>query len=310
MKKLVLGDHGAVPGAAGARGLRRRAVCQGRHRDRMGRSRAGVDKKTCAASDQPEGRRPVQEPRQAARAGQGRHVQCLRVGQLLPRAGHRQGQPPARPPRHRQLMRRWSSRRIRRSIRRSRWPTRWSACRSISARIISRCTCSKVLCRATDQAVPAPNGSRYRLDAHDEGRARRDDADRAAHHARREEGLPHHLLGLFPRHRGRLRPRRRRDLCAPSIAPCAKRCAASTPTRRPTCTTSSTITARRPGGRGAEVEDLRESRIVVCDPAPIPVEEMQRTYDWLKSWGMLEETASPLQLVNTQVQSYAHNAAE
>ena len=57
-------------------------------------------------------------------------------------------------------------------------------------------------------------------------------------------------------------------------------------------------------------QDLRASRIVVCDPAPIPLDEMQRTYDWLKSWGMLEETASPLQLVNTQVQSYAHQAAE
>ena len=40
-----------------------------------------------------------------------------------------------------------------------------------------------------------------------------------------------------------------------------------------------------------------------CDPAPIPLDEMQRTYDWLKSWGMLEETASPLQLVNAEVQS-------
>jgi NitT/TauT family transport system substrate-binding protein len=59
-----------------------------------------------------------------------------------------------------------------------------------------------------------------------------------------------------------------------------------------------------------KVEDLRESRLVVCDPAPIPAEEMQRTYDWLKGWGMLEETASPLHLVNTQVQSYAHQAAE
>jgi NitT/TauT family transport system substrate-binding protein len=59
-----------------------------------------------------------------------------------------------------------------------------------------------------------------------------------------------------------------------------------------------------------EVEDLRESRLVVCDPAPIPVEEMQRTYDWLKSWGMLEETASPLQLVNMDVQRHAHQAAE
>jgi NitT/TauT family transport system substrate-binding protein len=59
-----------------------------------------------------------------------------------------------------------------------------------------------------------------------------------------------------------------------------------------------------------EVEDLRESRLVVCNPAPIPVEEMQRTYDWLKSWGMLEETASPLQLVNMDVQTHAHQAAE
>src|SRR3989440_2075545 len=59
-----------------------------------------------------------------------------------------------------------------------------------------------------------------------------------------------------------------------------------------------------------KVEDLRESRLVVCDPAPIPADEMQRTYDWLKSWGMLEATASPLQLVNTDVQSYAHEAAE
>ncbi|HEY7248559.1 MAG TPA: hypothetical protein VH678_32245 [Xanthobacteraceae bacterium] len=56
--------------------------------------------------------------------------------------------------------------------------------------------------------------------------------------------------------------------------------------------------------------DIRESRIVVCDPAPIPLDEMQRTYDWLKSWGMLEQTASPLQLVNMDVQQRAHAAAE
>ena len=59
-----------------------------------------------------------------------------------------------------------------------------------------------------------------------------------------------------------------------------------------------------------KVEDLRESRLVVCDPAPIPLDEMQRTYDWLKSWGMLEETASPLELVNPEVQQRAHQAAE
>jgi NitT/TauT family transport system substrate-binding protein len=59
-----------------------------------------------------------------------------------------------------------------------------------------------------------------------------------------------------------------------------------------------------------KVGDLRESRLVVCDPAPIPLDELQRTYDWLKSWGMLEDTASPLQLVDIAVQSHAHEAAE
>ncbi len=54
------------------------------------------------------------------------------------------------------------------------------------------------------------------------------------------------------------------------------------------------------------IDDLRESRIVVCDPAPIPLDEMQRTFDWLKSWGMLESTASPFDLVDLDVQREAH----
>src|SRR5690349_22042808 len=58
------------------------------------------------------------------------------------------------------------------------------------------------------------------------------------------------------------------------------------------------------------VSDLRESRLVVCDPAPIPLDEMTRTFDWLKSWGMLEATASPQQLINADVQTFAHVAAE
>ena len=68
--------------------------------------------------------------------------------------------------------------------------------------------------------------------------------------------------------------------------------------------------AKEPLVAALKVEDLRESRLVVVDPAPIPLDEMQRTYAWLKSWGMLEETASPLQLVNVQVQAFAHQAAE
>jgi NitT/TauT family transport system substrate-binding protein len=57
------------------------------------------------------------------------------------------------------------------------------------------------------------------------------------------------------------------------------------------------------------VEDLRESRLVVTDPAPIPADEMQRTYEWVKSWGMLDSTDSALDLVNMDVQSRAHAAA-
>ncbi len=49
---------------------------------------------------------------------------------------------------------------------------------------------------------------------------------------------------------------------------------------------------------------------MVCDPAPIPADELQRTYEWVKSWGMLEETESPSQLVNMNVQTHAHVAAE
>jgi NitT/TauT family transport system substrate-binding protein len=56
------------------------------------------------------------------------------------------------------------------------------------------------------------------------------------------------------------------------------------------------------------VADMRASRIVVCDPAPIPEDELQRTYEWVKSWGMLEETESPVELVNLVVQTQAHAA--
>ncbi len=56
-------------------------------------------------------------------------------------------------------------------------------------------------------------------------------------------------------------------------------------------------------------QDLRASRNLGCDPAPNPLDEMQRTYEWLKSWGMLEQTATPLALVNLQIQQAAHTVA-
>jgi NitT/TauT family transport system substrate-binding protein len=58
------------------------------------------------------------------------------------------------------------------------------------------------------------------------------------------------------------------------------------------------------------VSDLKASRLVVTDPAPIPDEELQRTYEWVKSWGMLEQTDSAMKLVDAEVQKRAHQAAE
>jgi len=59
-----------------------------------------------------------------------------------------------------------------------------------------------------------------------------------------------------------------------------------------------------------KVADLRASRLVVVDPAPIPAHESERTYQWVRSWGMLEETSSPLQLINSNLQRHAHLAAQ
>ena len=157
----------------------------------------------------------------------------------------------------------------------------------------------------------APNGSRYRLDALMRGEIDATTLDRAAYHACREERLPHHLLGLLPRHRGRLRPGGCGNLCRVQ----SRGARGGAPDQRQQ--------ARLPAlfHRLLRQERIRRSprsRWKICARAgsssAIPrrsrLDEMQRTYDWLKSWGMLEETASPLQLVNTEVQSHAHQAAE
>jgi NitT/TauT family transport system substrate-binding protein len=61
-----------------------------------------------------------------------------------------------------------------------------------------------------------------------------------------------------------------------------------------------------PGIAAMTVDDLRAGRIVVCDPAPIPADELERTYAWLRSWDMLESTESPMELVDMSIQVRAH----
>ena len=59
-----------------------------------------------------------------------------------------------------------------------------------------------------------------------------------------------------------------------------------------------------------QASDLRASRIVMVDPAPIPDWELEATGNWIKSWGMLEETEDHKDLVNMEVQQGGHAAAE
>ena len=53
------------------------------------------------------------------------------------------------------------------------------------------------------------------------------------------------------------------------------------------------------------VEDLRVSRLVVADPAPIPEEESQRTAAWMRSWGLLGDISYE-QLCDLERQTAAH----
>ena len=129
------------------------------------------------------------------------------------RAGATAGrQPPGRPPRHRHL-------------RRHRGAAGFAGLHAAAARRPPRrraVLCRHALSRAAhagrlpaarpDQCLPRADRLAQPLQPDDEGRDRGDHADRALHHARREEGLPGDLLGVLSRHRGRLRPRRRRDL--------------------------------------------------------------------------------------------------
>ncbi len=53
------------------------------------------------------------------------------------------------------------------------------------------------------------------------------------------------------------------------------------------------------------VDDLRASRLQVVDPSPIPQDELERTYEWMKGWGMLK-SVEIADLINDQVQGFAH----
>jgi NitT/TauT family transport system substrate-binding protein len=65
---------------------------------------------------------------------------------------------------------------------------------------------------------------------------------------------------------------------------------------------------QHPGIDTLSVDDFRLSRLQMVDPAPIPEDELQRTYEWMRSWDMIGEL-SPDVLVDVHRQQSAHEVA-
>ena len=47
--------------------------------------------------------------------------------------------------------------------------------------------------------------------------------------------------------------------------------------------------SQHPGIAALTVDDFRLSRLQMVDPAPIPDDQRQRTYDWMRSWNMIDD---------------------
>jgi NitT/TauT family transport system substrate-binding protein len=63
---------------------------------------------------------------------------------------------------------------------------------------------------------------------------------------------------------------------------------------------------QHPGLDKLTVDDLPLSRLQVVEPSPIPEGELQRTYEWMQSWRMLDPDFDPDHLVSTHRQDEAH----
>lgn len=53
-------------------------------------------------------------------------------------------------------------------------------------------------------------------------------------------------------------------------------------------------------------DDFNLNRLVFVEPAPIPDDELQRTYDWMVGWDLIDSGHSVEDLVNTKLQAESH----
>ena len=148
-----------------------------------------------------------------------------------------------------------------------------------------------------------PNGSPYRFKLLMNGRDRGHHADRALYLARREEGLPAGHLGVPSRHRGRLRPRRCRDLQRLQ----SRGARGGAPHQRQQARLPALLHRLLQGRR---IRRSPSSRSTICAKAASTWSIRRRSrptscsapIDWMKSWGFLDETPEALNLINADVQ--------
>ncbi len=65
---------------------------------------------------------------------------------------------------------------------------------------------------------------------------------------------------------------------------------------------------QHPGLASLTVDDFPVSRLQVVEPSPIPPDELERTYDWMRGWRMLEPDFDPDNLIAADRQKQAHAA--
>src|SRR6516162_5006562 len=232
------------------------------------------------------------------------------MGQLLPRSRDRPGQPATRPSRHCQLCSdRGTAGFAGLHAAAARQSGHWRA--FLFRHALSRAAfIGRIFAARNDQTMPSAKRLALSVRRDDARRTGGHPVDRTVYHADREERVPCCLFRFLPRHRSCIGASRCRDHAAfnRAVREAVRRINAD---KKAYMHYFIDYHAKKdPEIATLNVADLRESRLVVCDPAPIPADEMQRTYDWLKSWGMLERTASPLTLVDMNVQNHAHQAAE
>src|ERR1700730_14994068 len=264
----------------------------------MGRSREGRRQDPAAARDQPQGCAALRQPRQAARGRQGRPLQRLRMGQLFARRGHQGQKPSGGSPLDRALCgaggaRRFANRQI-------------GVPFFFGTHYLTLQMLEGFVPRDLIKLGRVPNGSPYRFKLLMDGVI--DATTLTEPYISLAEKLGCRMV-VAAFHHGTEVASDRVDAETYSAFNRAVREAV----RRINANKRAYMhyfidyyKAKDPEIAKLTIDDLRESRLYLVDPAPIPADELQRTYEWMKSWDFLETGCAPNELIDMNVQKHGY----